>query len=393
MKRLMYLSAFFLMTVNSLLAQQIDNNKLNQILEKAELTNSEAIIIYQNDELIAEKYFGIGHPDTLIESMSCTKSIVALAMMALWEDGVLDSLETAVYTIYPEWNQGIKKKITVGHLLNMTSGIQNVPNAGKEIYPSPDFVKLALAAELSDVPGTTFSYNNKALNLLAGIVERTTSQKLDKYIAKRIFNPLQIYDYAWTKDEAGNPHVMAGCQLKPRDFTKIGQLVLNKGMYKQKRVLKASTIEKMLRPTDQYRGYGLLWWLQYEKVNYLVDESIVQKLKMLDVDKGFIRKVELMQGHYEDYQAFEKQLIQVFGPNYNQYLYEHLPAGLQIRKKLFIGSLIGYNANGYLGNYLVIIPSKKLVAIRMISHDSYDWEARTSNSFTDFIELVEDLGM
>ena len=38
-----------------------------------------------------------------------------------------------------------------------------------EVETSPDVVQLALAAELFDPPGDRFHYNNKAVNLLAGI--------------------------------------------------------------------------------------------------------------------------------------------------------------------------------------------------------------------------------
>ena len=160
----------------SLFGQGIANEALDSLYYYVEKTHSEAIIIQQNGKLIGEKYFGIGHPDTLIEAMSCTKSIVGLAAVCLLDDGFLDSLDTPVYHYYPEWKQGKKQLITLRHLLNMTSGMQNVPNTGVEIYPSPDFVQLALAAELSDDPGKRFSYNNKSLNLMAGIFRQATGK-------------------------------------------------------------------------------------------------------------------------------------------------------------------------------------------------------------------------
>jgi len=152
----------------SLCAQEINHEKLASLLEQAEDLNSEAVIIYQGDSLITENYFGVGNPDTLIETMSCTKSIVGLAVICMLDDGLIDSLQTPVHIYYPEWNVGPKKKITIEHLLTMTSGLQNYPRTDVEIYPSPDFVQLALIADLTENPGVKFRYNNKHQERLSG---------------------------------------------------------------------------------------------------------------------------------------------------------------------------------------------------------------------------------
>ncbi len=105
--------------------------------------------------------------------MSCTKSIVGLSVACMLNDRLIDSLDVPVAQYYPEWRQGQKQLITLRHLVNMTTGIQNNPNASIEIHPSPDFVQLALTAELSSKPGEVWSYNNKSLNLMAGIIKRS----------------------------------------------------------------------------------------------------------------------------------------------------------------------------------------------------------------------------
>src|SRR5690606_13701260 len=80
-------------------------------------------------------------------------------------------IDLPVHTYYPEWRDGVKSRITIRHLLDHTSGLRTDQGTG-EIYASPDFVRLALDAEVTSEPGTVFFYNNKAVNLLAGIVER-----------------------------------------------------------------------------------------------------------------------------------------------------------------------------------------------------------------------------
>jgi CubicO group peptidase (beta-lactamase class C family) len=116
----------------------------------------------------------------------------------------------------------------------MTSGLQNELNATIEIYPSKNFVQLGLCAELTNKPGEKFEYNNKSLNLMAGVFKKITGKRIDKYIGERLFKPLGIIDFTWGLDDAGNPHVISGCQIKPKDFAKLGLLLLNKGKYNNK---------------------------------------------------------------------------------------------------------------------------------------------------------------
>jgi CubicO group peptidase (beta-lactamase class C family) len=267
----------------------------------------------------------------------------------------------------------------------MTSGIQNNPNAGAEIYPSPDFVQLALAAELSSKPGEVWSYNNKALNLMAGIIKKVTRQRMDVYIGERLFKPLEIVDFTWSLDSAGNPHVMSGCQIKPKDFIKIGLLLLNKGKFNGTQIISTADVEKLIIPCEQYKGYGLLWWLDYDQSVSVVDDEIISTLKSGGVAEEFIEKAIKAKGIYKSDEEYMGKIVEIFGANPWYYISSTLAQkNLRLRKKEFQGS-ITYQANGYLGNYIVVDPKSKIVAVRMISHKSFKNE---KDGFDDFKSRV-----
>ena len=371
----------------SISAQPINAEKLNALLKRAEETHSEAVIIFKEGKLVSESYYGIGNSNRVIESMSCTKSIVGLAVACLISDNLIDSLRTPVYKFYPEWNQGSKKRITIEHLVNMTSGIQNEMRATEEIYPSPDFVQLALSAELTSSPGTVWSYNNKALNLLAGLVKKITGKRMDDYIAARLFEPLEIKEFKWTLDSVGNPHVMSGCQLKPLDFAKIGLLLLNKGEYMARRVIAEDAINILLTPCNLFEGYAGLWWLDYENTKSIVDDSCIRKLRDANLEKQFMEKVEKMKGEYFSDKEYFSKIDEVFGANPWEYINAQLGENLRIRRREYSGR-ISYRADGYLGNYIIVDPASNIVAIRMIS-----WESCSSEEdfFSDFKSMVLDL--
>lgn len=246
--------AIFAQSVSS-----VNKEALEELQVAAEQAGSNAVIILQDNELIAEWYFG--HEERPVEIMSVLKSIVSLGVGHLITEGLIDSLDQPVYTFYPQWKQGRKQEITIRHLLNHTSGLQNVSNAGAEIYPSPNAIKLALAAELESDPGSKFSYNNKAVNLLAGIIKKATGQRMDQFFASKFFNPMGIEQYQWYFDESGNPHAMAGLRLLAQDLAKFGQLILNNGVWEGEQLVSKEYIGTMLDQGQPYDArFGLLWW-------------------------------------------------------------------------------------------------------------------------------------
>src|SRR3569623_1334422 len=88
--------------------QQISKSRLSALLTLADSPHSNAVIVWQDGKFIAEKYFNTS-PDIKIEAMSCTKSIVGLAVACLLSDNSLPGLDVPVYQYYPEWRQGRKK--------------------------------------------------------------------------------------------------------------------------------------------------------------------------------------------------------------------------------------------------------------------------------------------
>src|SRR5690606_18178833 len=117
--------------------------------------------------------------------------------------------------------------------------------ATEEVNPSPDVVQLALCAELDAEPGTVWAYNNKAVNLLAGIVERASGRKLDAF--------------AWERDQAGNPRASGGLLMRAADLAKLGQLVLQRGEWRGRRLVAEAWFAEMERRAGEGDESTLLW--------------------------------------------------------------------------------------------------------------------------------------
>jgi CubicO group peptidase (beta-lactamase class C family) len=368
----------------------INSPQLSELLQRAAATHSDAVLVLKDGKPLAEYHSKSGKRK--IELMSCTKSIVNFGIGRLIDQGKIKSLDQPVYEFYPEWKQGRKQLITIRHLLDHTSGLQALRTT-EEIYPAPDFIQLALAAEMETDPGKVFFYNNKAVNLLAGIIERASGKRMDIYFRDEIFKPMGIVDFNWATDSAGHPQVMAGLELTAEDFAKFGELVLNKGRWGSTQIVSEHWIEESMTP-QAFPRYGLLWWLTPGDMDIMMDDEKFKEFEDARVDPALIQKLQplknkVMHSMPEFDAALSLALNMAVASAKSVTDQEIRRKGLGLFK-FKVREVKAYNANGYLGEYLVICPKARLVAVRQIS-SRRDYNDQT-DGFQGFIDLVQKIG-
>jgi CubicO group peptidase (beta-lactamase class C family) len=368
-------------------AQTINKTALDTLISRAKQTHSSALVVYHEDKLILNECFDSSY--VTLDAMSATKSFVNLGIGLLITQGHIKSIDEPVHKFYPEWNQGLKKEITIRHLLNHTSGMQALRNT-REIYPTPNYVQLALCAEISDKPGTVFFYNNKAVNLLAGIIEKASGIRMDKYIEKYIFKPLNIQNYTWITDiamysksndstllEKGNPIAMAELMIKADDMAKVGQLVLHMGNWNGTQIITQTWFEESMKPAQPYDATcGLLWWLIYDpETSYVTfDDKNIQKLIKLGINDTLINELKTVTGRYKNSNELSNRIDSL---PYIRKIGGRRALTELLRERSFFdpiytfvtnnSKIVGWAAKGYLGQYINIFPDKKLVVVRTIS--------------------------
>lgn len=285
---------------------------LQQLLERGRQTHSSAVLVLQDGREIGHYYPHDKVPGP-IELMSVTKSVVALGIGQLIDQGRIKSLDQPVADFYPEWKQGQKQKITVRMLLDHTSGLQNFPTTGPEIYPAPDAVQLALAAELTSTPGESFAYNNKAVNLLAGLVEKASGRPMDAFFRDGLFKAMGIHPGPWTKDATGHPYAMAGLSLTAADAAKIGQLLLDDGRWNGRTLISAGYMKAMLTPSQAMPACGLLWWLDPAWMRGSYKPDMVDRMRQAGIPAELADKFAPLQGKAmqgdRDFAGFLRQAL------------------------------------------------------------------------------------
>ncbi|MCR6623650.1 MAG: serine hydrolase [archaeon YNP-LCB-024-027] len=153
--------------------------------------------------------------NTLYGFGSCTKSMTALAIMQLAEEGKI-SIEDPVEK-YAPLRIGFKEyPIRIHHLLSHSSGIPSLNTAVislrkatgvKEDYTPlssmEDFYRYVNAAggEVAAKPGERYFYLNAGYTILGDIIERVSGMEYHQYIRRRILEPLKMFRSTFLREE------------------------------------------------------------------------------------------------------------------------------------------------------------------------------------------------
>lgn len=160
-------------------------------------------------------------PSMSLRVGSITKQFTAAAIMLLVEQGRL-SLSDKIDKYLPEFSQK-ETAITIEHLLTHTSGIRNYTalRGFGERMGSDVSVQEGIAffkdASPEFAPGDRFAYSNSNYFLLGAIIERITGMPYADFMARHVFEPLQL---THTTIETGNtPAAVIGYTQERRKVT------------------------------------------------------------------------------------------------------------------------------------------------------------------------------
>lgn len=209
---------------------------LENITRICEENKTGRLLVSVRDSILTDHTF-YGKEDELYRLYSVTKVFSGIAAGLMIQKGLIPGPEVKLARYFKEWeNDPVKSTITLRHILQHTSGL--FTNKGSmDIYDQPDYVAFALNDSVITTPGHTYVYNNRAINLISGLVNRITGLTLEQFIRDNLFEPLAISRYRWPNDPAGNSWGMDGLQLSARDLLKVGQLLCNYGKWKDRQLL------------------------------------------------------------------------------------------------------------------------------------------------------------
>ncbi len=246
--------------------------------------NMHNIMVLKNGKVISEVTFGNSDLSVWKMSFSACKSVVSLAIGMLVDEGKLD-INTPILEFFPEYSNAVLKvrlrEITVKTLLTMSSG-----SSFNEFIcmASDNWERSFLKSNFSLRPGTTFNYNSLNTYMLSSIVKRVSGVGLSEYLENKLFGPLGIYNYHFEKSPTEIEKGGWGLYILPEDFAKIGQLVLQNGVWDGKQIIsenwiKDSTAKQITTP--EFCGdfdYGYQIWTGENSNSFLFNGMFGQNV-------------------------------------------------------------------------------------------------------------------
>ncbi|MDQ6802379.1 MAG: beta-lactamase family protein [Acidobacteriota bacterium] len=231
-----------------------------------------AVLIARHGKLVLEEYFhGFGR-DQLHDTRSASKSLTSMLIGAAMLHGVAIDASTSVYGVM---DRGVddpqKRAMTLENLLTMSSGLDcddNDPKSpGQEDTmqsqtEQPDWYRFTLDLKMIRKPGEKAVYCSCQPNLAGGVLARISNRWQPDLIRDWIATPLQFGRYAVDLQPNGEAYMGGGARYLPRDFMKLGQVMLDGGKWKGRQIIPAAWAKKSTSPLYDLLTfhYGYLWW-------------------------------------------------------------------------------------------------------------------------------------
>lgn len=250
----------------------IDDLAIKAVETYAAGFDSYALIVVHKGKIQSEWYASDLNRDSLTQSQSMHKSLIALLIGVAIEQGIIDSADDAVGKYVEEWRDRPRGDITLRELMMMSSGLGQYSftlnpfsDDFRWLY-SGNTLPYVLKTPMADWnPGTRFDYNNINSELLGTVLERASGQRYAEYLEENLWEPMGGQQaLVWLDSEYGDAFTSCCLMATARDWARIGQLMLNRGKINSNRIVSSDWIDEMVSPSPVSKWYGLQTWLGFE---------------------------------------------------------------------------------------------------------------------------------
>ena len=257
--------------------QRMDGRKLAALGRELMARGTRAWLVLRSGQALIEEYApGLG-PSDRHGTASLAKSLVGgMSLLLALEDGRVQLDDPAASWISPWREDPVKSRITLRQLAAHTSGIEDSETLGrthfdqggwKEAFwrrePDPFSIAIHQAPVLFE-PGSRFAYSNPGVAALAyaltAALRGGAQPDLRALLAARILRPLGVADADWTigyeqaypVDGLNLYAAWGGGAYTARAAARVGQLVLNRGQWKDEQLFSPQSLRQVLTPQPPY---------------------------------------------------------------------------------------------------------------------------------------------
>ncbi|MGC4020533.1 MAG: serine hydrolase [Cyclobacteriaceae bacterium] len=300
----------------------IDNAFIETDTVKVNLRRTRALVVVYDGNIIGEKYGKGFDRNSKQIAWSMTKSITNALVGILVKQGKLKLEDSAPIA---SWKLDERRNITLADLLHMSSGLKWEENYGgpsgatNMLFKKKNMGIYAASYPIESKPGEVFEYSSGTTNIISRIVrESVGDDNYYRFPYQELFGKIGMNSIVMEPDAGGTFVGSSYSFATARDFARFGLLYLNDGVWNGEKILSEGWVKFSSTPTKGAKigQYAAQWWAN----------------------------------------AGEKN-------NESNRLYPHVPTD-------------GFLADGFEGQYTFVIPSKKLVIVRLglTKRDNFDMD-------------------
>lgn len=262
---------------------------------KKKYKNMTGLVVQKSGQIVYEQYFNDAGPEDKFHIYSVTKSIVAILFGIAVDKGLIKDINQKVVDFFPDYEVKQREKtiyeVTIKDILTMTAPYKYRIAPYIKYFKSGDYLKISL--DLLGGKGNIGDFKYTPLvgpDILSGILHQVSGQSMHEFAKQYLFDPLkiQVEDVivftskeeqmafnksrnisGWVADLKGVNTAGWGLTLSATDMTKIGQLMLNGGLWEGEQIVSKAWTDICITRHSLWAKinlpYGLLWWVLDEK--------------------------------------------------------------------------------------------------------------------------------
>ena len=236
-----------------------------------------SLLVARHHKLVLEQYFHGYYAERSHDTRSAGKTFAGVLLGIALGQGAKLSLESPVLQLFPEYKDianidARKRALRVRDLVTMTSGLScdddddASPGNEDEMQRQsrqPDWYKYTLDLPMARDPGGSHAvYCSAGINLLGGVIRNATGTSLAEFFDLHYARPLDLGVYHLNLMPGGEAYMAGGIAMRPRDQLKLGQLYLDGGVWRGRRIVSESWVKASWQAHSVFgpgHSYGYAW--------------------------------------------------------------------------------------------------------------------------------------
>ncbi|MFK8038340.1 MAG: serine hydrolase domain-containing protein [Crocinitomicaceae bacterium] len=295
MKTIIFLISAFLCASCSVGQESINKNELSTIsLEDAGFNrdsiqnliseisvtpqrNFRGLVVLKDNQIVIEEYFCGYGKGNILDIRSAGKSVTTLLLGIAIKEGLVDSLDQSLHSLFSKENKRINedyKSITLRNVLDMSTGLDansddwNSYAHARKWIEKDNWKEFLLNIPKKSNPGKNFVYADIHPVLIGLAIEEASGMSLKDYAQKKLFEPLGITQFYWFTNASNQTGAAGNLYITTLDFAKFGALVANEGKWGDEQIVPSNYVESIINSKNTAIGdwfflaqtYGMFWY-------------------------------------------------------------------------------------------------------------------------------------